>query len=63
MQISLDLLSVTYYLLKGSVVLEELDELRIATSVTSGISGTTALLEVSRVYIAGPISGGGGGGG
>ena len=50
-------------LLKGSVVLEESDELRIATSVTSGISGTTALLEVSRVYIAGPISGGGGGGG
>jgi len=39
-------------LLKGSVVLEEGDELRIETSVTSGISGTTALLEVSRVYIA-----------
>ena len=39
-------------LLKGSVVLEENDELRIETSVTSGISGTTALLEVSRVYIA-----------
>tara|TARA_R100000908_G_C3755674_1_gene150188 strand:+ start:997 stop:1359 length:363 start_codon:yes stop_codon:yes gene_type:complete len=47
-------------LLKGSIVLEESDELRIATSVTSGISGTTALLEVSRVYIAGPTSGGGG---
>jgi len=39
-------------LLKGSVVLEEGDELRIETSVTSGISGTTALLEVSRVYLA-----------
>lgn len=39
-------------LLKGSVVLEEGDELRIETSVTSGISGTAALLEVSRVYLA-----------
>ena len=39
-------------LLKGSVVLEEGDELRIETSVTSGISGTTALLDVSRVYLA-----------
>jgi len=38
--------------LKGSVVLEESDELRIETSSTSGISGTAALLEVSRVYIA-----------
>jgi hypothetical protein len=34
------------------VVLEESDELRIETSDTSGISGTAALLEVSRVYIA-----------
>jgi len=39
-------------LLKGSVVLEEGDELKIETSVTSGISGTAALLEVSRVYLA-----------
>jgi hypothetical protein len=39
-------------LLKGSVVLEESDELRIETSNISGISGTAALLEVSRVYIA-----------
>ena len=39
-------------LLKGSVVLEESDELRIETTDTSGISGTAALLEVSRVYIA-----------
>lgn len=39
-------------LLKGSVVLEEGDELRIETSVTSGISGTAALLEISRVYLA-----------
>ena len=38
--------------LKGSVVLEESDELRIETTNTSGISGTAALLEVSRVYIA-----------
>jgi hypothetical protein len=43
--------------LKGSVVLEESDELRIETTNTSGISGTAALLEVSRVYIA---EGGGG---
>ena len=51
-------------LLKGSVVLEESDELRIATSVTSGISGTTALLEVSRVYITDSgVSPGPGGGG
>ena len=39
-------------LLKGSVVLEESDELRIETTDISGISGTAALLEVSRVYIA-----------
>jgi hypothetical protein len=38
--------------LKGSVVLEESDELRIETTDISGISGTAALLEVSRVYIA-----------
>ena len=39
-------------MLKGSVVLEESDELRIETSVTSGISGTAALLETSGIYIA-----------
>lgn len=39
-------------LLKGSIVLEEGDELNIATSVTSGISGTASLLETTRVYIA-----------
>jgi len=41
----------TVNLLKGSVVLEESDQLRIATDNSSGISGTAALLEVSRVYI------------
>jgi hypothetical protein len=39
-------------LLKGSIVLEESDELRIETTDISGISGTAALLEVSRVYIS-----------
>jgi hypothetical protein len=34
------------------VVLEESDELRIETTDISGISGTAALLEASRVYIA-----------
>tara|TARA_B100002019_G_C21194689_1_gene560739 strand:- start:461 stop:817 length:357 start_codon:yes stop_codon:yes gene_type:complete len=38
--------------LKGSIVLEELDTLTIETTATSGISGTAALLETTRVYIA-----------
>ena len=38
--------------LKGSIVLEEGDILTIETSATSGISGTAALLETTRVYIA-----------
>ena len=38
--------------LKGSIVLEEGDVLTIETSATSGISGTAALLETTRVYIA-----------
>ena len=37
--------------LKGSIVLEEGDTLTIETSATSGISGTAALLETTRVYI------------
>ena len=38
--------------LKGSIVLEEQDTLTIETTATSGISGTSALLETTRVYIA-----------
>ena len=38
--------------LKGSIVLEEGDALTIETTVASGISGTAALLETTRVYIA-----------
>ena len=38
--------------LKGSIVLEEGDVLTIETTATSGISGTAALLETTRVYIA-----------
>ena len=38
--------------LKGSIVLEEGDILTIETTATSGISGTAALLETTRVYIA-----------
>ena len=38
--------------LKGSIVLEAGDILTIETSATSGISGTAALLETTRVYIA-----------
>ena len=47
--------------LKGSIVLEELDTLTIETTATSGISGTAALLETTRVYIAdvGVFGGGG----
>ena len=37
--------------LKGSIVLEEGDILTIETTATSGISGTAALLETTRVYI------------
>ena len=37
--------------LKGSIVLEEGDTLTIETTATSGISGTAALLETTRVYI------------
>lgn len=47
-------------LLKGSIVLEEQDTLTIETTATSGISGTSALLETTRVYIAEGGSGGGG---
>jgi len=43
--------------LKGSIVLEEGDILTIETSSASGISGTAALLESTRVYIV--DSGGG----
>jgi len=39
--------------LKGSIVLEEGDTLEVETSSDSGISGTAALLETTRVYIAG----------
>jgi len=45
--------------LKGSIVLEELDTLTIETTATSGISGTAALLETTRVYIADIGLGGG----
>ena len=38
--------------LKGSIVLEAEDILKIETTATSGISGTAALLETTRVYIA-----------
>ena len=49
--------------LKGSIVLEEQDRLTIETTATSGISGASALLETTRVYIAegGPAPGPGGG--
>lgn len=43
-------------LLKGSIVLEEQDTLTIETTATSGISGTSALLETTRVYIAEGVS-------
>ena len=46
--------------LKGSIVLEEQDTLTIETTATSGISGTAALLETTRVYIA-DVGGFGGG--
>jgi|TARA_R100001510_G_scaffold17375_1_gene14670 hypothetical protein len=36
---------------KGSIVLEEKDVLKIETSDPSGISGTTAALETTRIYI------------
>tara|TARA_R110000824_G_scaffold231944_1_gene419828 strand:+ start:434 stop:787 length:354 start_codon:yes stop_codon:yes gene_type:complete len=36
---------------KGSIVLEEKDVLKIETSNTSGITGTTAALETTRIYI------------
>ena len=47
--------------LKGSIVLEEGDTLTIETTATSGISGTAALLETTRVYVAdaGGVFGGG----
>ena len=47
--------------LKGSIVLEELDTLTIETTAASGISGTAALLETTRVYVAdaGGVFGGG----
>ena len=36
---------------KGSIVMEEKDILKIETSNTSGITGTTAALETTRIYI------------
>jgi|TARA_R110002050_G_scaffold235951_1_gene371825 hypothetical protein len=36
---------------KGSIVMEEKDVLKIETSNTSGITGTTAALETTRIYI------------